>query len=360
MRSAPLTPASPRPCRRAWAVCWNLQRRIRRHRFPGSSCCCPVSASGLLKTATIPTATGRRPATLAEMFAAQAAARPNQTALRFDGGHWTYAQLNHRAEALAAALDAAGIGPGRAGWHFHRGAARIWSPRCLPCWPRRAYLPLDPAYPARAPGRDAGGFRRVAGHRGRRGEVPLPDAGPPRLNLQRFTRGPAVGLPHRGCRPGRAGLPALHVRFHRCAQGRPGPARGRRKSLPLDVAGIRAGRGRRFLPAHQPELRGLDLGDLRRAGLWRVARDPAGRRRPGRCPPVDDACNPPASRTWSVCLRSCARCWRRRRSSASDCRRCAAGSPAASRCRRICWRVSAALRRLPGSSIPMEPLRFGM
>ncbi len=84
---------------------------------------------------------------LHEMVAAQARARPDSTALVFDGGAWTYAGLASRADRLARRLRACGVGP------------EVLVGLCLDRSPLAvvgmlgvlqaggAFLPLDPAYP---------------------------------------------------------------------------------------------------------------------------------------------------------------------------------------------------------------------
>lgn len=52
------------------------------------------------------------PPTLVDLFAAQVAARPRAVALSLGPAHLSYAELDERAETLAARLAAMGAGPG--------------------------------------------------------------------------------------------------------------------------------------------------------------------------------------------------------------------------------------------------------
>ncbi|MDA0563150.1 amino acid adenylation domain-containing protein [Streptomonospora sp. S1-112] len=84
---------------------------------------------------------------VADLFEERAARRPDATALVHRGRPMTYAQLNERADALAAALGAAGVAPGD--------VVTVVLPRCpdlvvallavLKCG--AVYLPVDTAWP---------------------------------------------------------------------------------------------------------------------------------------------------------------------------------------------------------------------
>ncbi|MBV8201449.1 MAG: amino acid adenylation domain-containing protein, partial [Acidobacteria bacterium] len=95
------------------------------------------------------TATARQtPATLAELFAAQAARTPQAVALVAAGGNLSYAELQRRAGRLARHLRAAGAGP-----EVPVGVLLERTPRLVVgllaiLEAGGAYLPLDPAYPA--------------------------------------------------------------------------------------------------------------------------------------------------------------------------------------------------------------------
>jgi amino acid adenylation domain-containing protein len=88
-----------------------------------------------------------RDASISQLFEKQAARAPAAIALNFDGGHWTYSELNGRANRLAHRLRAISVGPGT--------PVAI----CVDRSPEMvvgilgilkaggAYVPLDPAYP---------------------------------------------------------------------------------------------------------------------------------------------------------------------------------------------------------------------
>jgi natural product biosynthesis luciferase-like monooxygenase protein len=89
-----------------------------------------------------------RDQTLHRAFEAQVARTPDATALVFETSELTYAALNARANALAARLRAAGVGPGT-----HVGLFVTRSPDLLVgalaiLKAGGAYVPLDPSYPA--------------------------------------------------------------------------------------------------------------------------------------------------------------------------------------------------------------------
>lgn len=85
--------------------------------------------------------------TLAELFEAQVARAPHAPAVQFGSEVLTYAELNQRANALAARLRALGLGPDRvAALLLRRGLAMpvaIWGVLKA----GGAYLPIDPDYP---------------------------------------------------------------------------------------------------------------------------------------------------------------------------------------------------------------------
>ncbi|MDY7094118.1 MAG: non-ribosomal peptide synthase/polyketide synthase, partial [Acidobacteriota bacterium] len=84
---------------------------------------------------------------LLSLFEAQARRTPDAPAVVRRGETWTYAQLDARAEALAAALRACGLPPrGRVGVCLDRELPLVAA--LLASWKAGgAYVPLDPAYP---------------------------------------------------------------------------------------------------------------------------------------------------------------------------------------------------------------------
>ncbi|MET0400359.1 MAG: AMP-binding protein, partial [Longimicrobiaceae bacterium] len=85
---------------------------------------------------------------LHQLFEAQAARTPGHTAVEADDGRLTYAELDRRAAALAAALRARGVGPEtRVGIFVERSAEMLVALLGV-LKAGGAYLPLDPAYPA--------------------------------------------------------------------------------------------------------------------------------------------------------------------------------------------------------------------
>ncbi|WP_421106644.1 amino acid adenylation domain-containing protein [Streptomyces sp. NEAU-S77] len=82
------------------------------------------------------------------MVEREAAARPDHQALWHAGGGVTYGELNARADALAAALAARGLGPeDLVGVHIGRSPEQMAALLAV-LKTGAAYLPLDPAYPA--------------------------------------------------------------------------------------------------------------------------------------------------------------------------------------------------------------------
>ncbi|HEX8273248.1 MAG TPA: condensation domain-containing protein, partial [Longimicrobiaceae bacterium] len=88
------------------------------------------------------------PAPVHELFAAQAAATPEAVAIAFGAENLTYAELDARAERIAARLRALGAGPeSRVGICLERGPAMLAAVLGV-LKSGAAYVPLDPAYPA--------------------------------------------------------------------------------------------------------------------------------------------------------------------------------------------------------------------
>ncbi|MFD1814823.1 non-ribosomal peptide synthase/polyketide synthase, partial [Rhodococcus gannanensis] len=86
--------------------------------------------------------------TLVEVFEAAAAARTDAVAVRFDGDSLTYGELDMRANRLARALVAAGVGPeSLAAVALPRSADLVVALLAV-LKAGGAYLPVDPSYPA--------------------------------------------------------------------------------------------------------------------------------------------------------------------------------------------------------------------
>ena len=86
--------------------------------------------------------------TIHAAFEAQAARTPDAPALVFEDETLSYAQLNARANAVAAKLQAMGVKPGsHVGLYVKRGPALVTGALAV-LKADGAYVPLDPAYPA--------------------------------------------------------------------------------------------------------------------------------------------------------------------------------------------------------------------
>ena len=84
-----------------------------------------------------------------ELFEVQAAARPEATALVYEGEQLSYAELNGRAERLARGLRALGVGPEvRVGLLLERSVEMVVGLLAV-LKAGGAYVPLDPDYPQR-------------------------------------------------------------------------------------------------------------------------------------------------------------------------------------------------------------------
>nr|QEO74285.1 condensation domain-containing protein [uncultured bacterium] len=85
---------------------------------------------------------------LASLFEAQVRRTPDATALEFGADHWTYDQLNRRANRIGRRLRAMGVGPGSlVGLCLERSADLIAAIVAI-VKAGGAYVPLDPSYPA--------------------------------------------------------------------------------------------------------------------------------------------------------------------------------------------------------------------
>ncbi|MGC3972487.1 MAG: LLM class flavin-dependent oxidoreductase [Pirellulales bacterium] len=87
-------------------------------------------------------------ATIHQLFEEQAARTPDAVAVSFENRSLTYAQLNRRANRLAAHLRALGVGPdSMVGIHLERSENLVTAIMAV-LKAGGAYLPLDPNYPA--------------------------------------------------------------------------------------------------------------------------------------------------------------------------------------------------------------------
>ena len=87
------------------------------------------------------------PASIDGIFEAQANATPDATALKFDGGQWTYGELNHRASQLAALLVSRGaVAESNIGVFVRRGPELIQALLGI-LKAGGCYVPLDTEYP---------------------------------------------------------------------------------------------------------------------------------------------------------------------------------------------------------------------
>ncbi|MFJ7281045.1 amino acid adenylation domain-containing protein, partial [Kitasatospora sp. NPDC098663] len=94
------------------------------------------------------TGRGLAPATLPDLFAAQAARTPDATALVSGGSVLTYAELDARANRLARLLIGRGIGPESVVAVLMERSVELMVALLAVTKAGGAYLPLDPAYPA--------------------------------------------------------------------------------------------------------------------------------------------------------------------------------------------------------------------
>ena len=86
--------------------------------------------------------------TVYRMFEEQVRQNPGRTALMFERGSMSYAELNHRANPLAHILRAKGVGPGqRVAICLNRGMDMVVALLAV-LKSGGAYVPLDPAYPS--------------------------------------------------------------------------------------------------------------------------------------------------------------------------------------------------------------------
>ncbi|WP_420709127.1 amino acid adenylation domain-containing protein, partial [Streptomyces sp. AS58] len=88
------------------------------------------------------------PATLPELFQTQVARTPDATAVRFEGFHLTYGELNARANRLARLLVARGVGPERRVAVMMDRSPDLVVALLAVVKAGGAYVPIDPEYPA--------------------------------------------------------------------------------------------------------------------------------------------------------------------------------------------------------------------
>ena len=216
-------------------------------------------------------------ATLPELFAAQAARRPDAVAVACGDAQLTYARAGRAGEPAGPVLVGA-RGRGRSRWsRWPWSGPPSWSPRCWRCSRRAAaYLPLDPGYPAeriafmladaapvalltdRLPGCCAGGRDAGAGA-GRPGPAPAA-----------LGDGDVTDAAAAAAAAGAPGLRDLHLRLDRAAQGRRDPARGLRRTGWPGRGGCRRWAGDRVLQPRRRRSTSSVLGAVR--GRWPAAR----------------------------------------------------------------------------------------
>jgi natural product biosynthesis luciferase-like monooxygenase protein len=85
--------------------------------------------------------------TIQQAFEAQVARTPEATALVFEGAHYSYADLNARANTLAARLQQLGVRPGSHVGVYVKRSADLLVGALAVLKAGGAYVPLDPAYP---------------------------------------------------------------------------------------------------------------------------------------------------------------------------------------------------------------------
>ena len=120
------------------------------------------------------------PDTLHDLFEAQAAARPEAVAVRFEGERVSYADLARRARTLASELQAAGVGPGsRVGLCLPRSVELVVGVLGI-SMSGATYVPVDPEAPAarRRLVLDDAAVRVMVDEGGVRGEALPGDASP--------------------------------------------------------------------------------------------------------------------------------------------------------------------------------------
>jgi non-ribosomal peptide synthetase component F len=204
-----------------------------------------------------------------ELFETQARRTPDAVAVRLAGGEaLTYAELDRRADALAARLRALGVGP-----EVPVGLSIEPSPELA------VGLPSARSHPSTGATRvSAGGF----GHKG--GPEPAGPAGRGRgFPLSRWKGGPGRGVGLGSTERGPGGevprLPPLHLRHHRPTQSRAGRAHHARRHPRRHAACLR-------LFCHRPHALPRPL-DLRHLPVRAAVTAPHRRHRPALPTPAD-------------------------------------------------------------------------
>nr|BFF04704.1 hypothetical protein GCM10020241_63790 [Streptoalloteichus tenebrarius] len=212
--------------------------------------------------------------TLHDTFVDHAQRDPDAEAITFGDQRLSYRELDEYSDAIAAKLIKAGVRPGgRVGLCLERSSHLVASMIAV-FKGRRRLRAARPRVPRRPVGRHAGRRRdrrgrhldraggQGAGVRGHRGQARRED---------RHQARPAEAA---GDQPGRAGVRALHLGFHRPAQGRGGHPPQRAEPARRGQGDLRGRRRRRVDFQPLLRLRLLGVGDLGRARQRR----PPGRR----------------------------------------------------------------------------------
>ena len=173
-----------------------------------------------------------------ELIAAQAAARPAEVAVEFEGRQLTYAELDARANALAHVLQELGVGPDVLVGDLRRALAGDARRRCSgSCAPAAPTFRSTPRFPARSPALHARGRGRPRDrHAGAAALAAVRASTVPVVCLDRdadWIAGRPTTPPPCARDAGRPRLRHLHVRLDGQAEGRPDPA-PRARELPDD------------------------------------------------------------------------------------------------------------------------------
>ncbi len=228
-----------------------------------------------------PAAPFRPELSVPQLFAAQAACTPQATAVVAAEGALTYAELDARADRLAAYLRELGVGAEvLVGLCLERSLDMVIGLLAV-LKAGGAYVPLDPEYPAERLARDvrrlgaAGGVDAGAAVVRAARAAAFPDRLPGRRTAAALP-GPDGG---RGGRP-RPGLRPLHLGFDGAAKGGGDPAAGAGQPHALDAVGVSPGPRRPGVAEDPVQLRRLGVGALCAAARGGHAGDGAAGRAP--------------------------------------------------------------------------------